>query len=94
MLTMQDCLDFSGLTQEAIDAIAEHEHVPQMIAVGLASSLLESGKAHADNESVGSALNTESVRFLVKPFKVPELRCAIENALDKHPSAPRAPARA
>ena len=42
MLTLEDCLAFCGLTEDEVNAIAEHEHVPEMAAVGLAQYLSES----------------------------------------------------
>ena len=33
MLTIDDCIALSDLTEQEIDAIAEHEHVPEMVAV-------------------------------------------------------------
>ena len=39
MLTYEDCIALSGLTKREIDAIAEHEHIPAMIAAQLASYL-------------------------------------------------------
>lgn len=41
MLTYDDCVELSGLTQEEIDAIAEHEHVPAIVALELGNYLLE-----------------------------------------------------
>ncbi|MEO8165014.1 MAG: hypothetical protein ABI619_06410 [Betaproteobacteria bacterium] len=41
MLTIQDCIELSGLTEEEIEAIAQHEHVPEMIAVELGSYLTQ-----------------------------------------------------
>jgi hypothetical protein len=41
MLTYEDCVDLSGLTDEEIDAIAEHEHVPRIVALELGHYLLE-----------------------------------------------------
>ena len=35
MITLEDCLAMSGLTKEDIDAIAEHEHLPEIIAAEL-----------------------------------------------------------
>ena len=40
MLTIQDCIELSDLTEEEVLAIAEHEHVPEMIAVELGSYLV------------------------------------------------------
>ena len=33
MLTLEDCIGLSGLDEEEILAIAEHEHLPEMLAV-------------------------------------------------------------
>jgi hypothetical protein len=40
MLTLDDCIALSDLTLEEIDAIAEHEHLPGMIAVELGCYLV------------------------------------------------------
>lgn len=39
MISLQDCIGLCGLTQEEVDAIAEHEHVPDMVASAIASYL-------------------------------------------------------
>jgi len=39
MLTLEDCIALSGLTRAEIDAIAEHEHLPEVIATELGSYL-------------------------------------------------------
>ncbi len=41
MLTIQDCIELSGLSEEEIDAIAEHEHLPGMVAVELGHYLTQ-----------------------------------------------------
>lgn len=40
MLTLQDCIELSDLTEEEILAIAEHEHIPEMVAVELGNYLV------------------------------------------------------
>ena len=35
MITLEDCIAFSGLTEAEIMAIAEHEHVPEIAAAAL-----------------------------------------------------------
>ncbi|NYZ10967.1 hypothetical protein HL658_00275 [Azospirillum sp. RWY-5-1] len=40
MLTIDDCIALSDLTEEEVDAIAEHEHLPEMVAVELGSYLV------------------------------------------------------
>jgi hypothetical protein len=39
MLTLEDCIALSGLTRAEIDAIADHEHLPNVIATELGSYL-------------------------------------------------------
>lgn len=41
MITLEDCIAMSGLTREEIDAIAEHEHLPESAAAALAAYLIE-----------------------------------------------------
>lgn len=40
MLTLEDCIALSDLTEEEIDAIAEHEHLPEIIATELGCYLV------------------------------------------------------
>lgn len=39
MLTIKDCIALSDLTEAQVDAIAEHEHIPEMLAVELGCCL-------------------------------------------------------
>lgn len=39
MLTLQDCLDMCDLAPEVVDAIAEHEHLPCILAAELTECL-------------------------------------------------------
>ena len=40
MLTLEDCIGLSDLTEEEIAAIAEHEHIPQIVAAELGHYLV------------------------------------------------------
>ena len=40
MLTFEDCLGLSELTEDEILAIAEHEHIPEIAALGLGNYLI------------------------------------------------------
>lgn len=40
MLTLQDCIDMSDLSEEEIHAIAQHEHLPEMVALELGNYLV------------------------------------------------------
>ena len=40
MLTLQDCIELSELTEEEILAIAEHENIPEMVALELGNYIV------------------------------------------------------
>ena len=42
MLTLKDCIDLSDLSDAEVAAIAEHEHVPEIIAAEIGCSLVHS----------------------------------------------------
>jgi hypothetical protein len=39
MLTFEDCLGLCGLSEEEVQAIADHEHIPEMAALELGNYL-------------------------------------------------------
>ena len=41
MITLEDCIGLCGLDRDQIDAIAEHEHLPEAAAAALAAWLME-----------------------------------------------------
>jgi len=40
MLTLEDCIDLCELTAEEVEAIAEHENIPEIIAAELGNYLI------------------------------------------------------
>lgn len=46
MLTLDDCIALSDLTAEEIEAIAEHEHIPAIVAAELGSYLVHLPMGH------------------------------------------------
>jgi len=40
MISIEDCIAMCGLTRDEIEAIAEHEHVPEIVAASLGQYLL------------------------------------------------------
>ncbi|MCK7497650.1 MAG: hypothetical protein MZW92_47860 [Comamonadaceae bacterium] len=44
MLTLQDCIELSELTEDEILAIAEHEHIPEMAAVEMGNYLVHTAE--------------------------------------------------
>ena len=47
MIRIEDCIALCGLTREEILAIAEHEHVPEIVAASLAQYLLNNDQGSA-----------------------------------------------
>ena len=41
MISLDDCIAFSGLSEDEVAAIGEHEHIPQIAACALADYLLK-----------------------------------------------------
>ena len=41
MISLEDCIALCGLTEEEVLAIAEHEHVPEIVAASLGRYLLD-----------------------------------------------------
>jgi len=44
MLSLGDCIAMSGLTEEEVAIVAEHEHLPMMVAAELGYTLLKTPK--------------------------------------------------
>jgi hypothetical protein len=42
MLTLKDCIDMSDLSDSEVAAIAEHEHVPEIVAAEIGCKLVNS----------------------------------------------------
>ena len=40
MISLDDCIGLCGLTEEEVLALAEHEHIPEILAAALAQQLL------------------------------------------------------
>lgn len=42
MLTLKDCVELSELSEDEVHLIAEHEHIPEIVAAELGNELLHS----------------------------------------------------
>jgi hypothetical protein len=58
MITLEDCIGLSGLTEEEVLAIAEHEHLPEIAATALAQYLL----AHPDGSEKVRDMVVDDIR--------------------------------
>ena len=68
MISIEDCIALSGLDEEEILAIAEHEHIPEIAAAALGNYLM-----HQDH-------GAEIVRDMI----VDDLREAMTRGDDRH----------
>jgi hypothetical protein len=68
MISWHDCIALCGFNEAEVRAIAEHEHVPDVVAAGLANSLLR--KSHG----------VEAVRHMI----VEDIRAAHDNGDFRH----------
>ena len=41
MLTLEDCIGLSELSEDEIEAIAQHEHIPKIVAVEVGNYLVQ-----------------------------------------------------
>ena len=87
MLTFEDCLGLCELTEEEIRAIAEHEHLPQIVALELGDYLMRG----SDGELLVSHMFIDDIRAaelrgdLVHAAQLKKtLRHFIEEHLAKH----------
>ncbi len=48
MISLEDCVALSGLTEEQVLAIAEHEHLPEIAATALIKRAIGTGAARGE----------------------------------------------
>lgn len=94
MISLADCIAFCDLDEAEILAIAEHEHVPEIIACALAEKLLQSDQGL---EQIREMIRDDIRAAIARGDKqhARELIAAMHHFLAKHPeglakSAPHA----
>ena len=87
MLTYEDCLGFCDLTSDEIDAIAHHEHLPEIVALELGQYLVQSQEGVVmirrmiiDDIEMARSRNDLS-RYLV-------LKATLKHFVETHPERP------
>src|SRR5262245_37179917 len=65
MLTLKDCIDLSNLSDAEVAAIAEHEHVPEIVAAEIGCELI--------NTSAGRLVLKRYIRENMKHAKAQHL---------------------
>jgi len=87
MLTIEDCIALSALSEEEIEAIAEAQHVPEVIAVELGSYLM----CQPDGKECVSAMirdDIEAARHSGDLAHAARLRLCLQHFLKAHASRP------
>jgi len=86
MITLEDCIGLSGLSEEEILAIAEHDHVPTSVAAGLAQYLTRKPEGFAQiGEMIISDVRAAQARD--DKAHVQELLHVLHHFLHTHPDA-------
>lgn len=93
MLTIEDCIGLSELTQDEIDAIAAHEHIPEMAAAELGSWLCHTQEGERRIRRI-ILDDIEAARKAGDHLCSARLKLVLKAFIDGHPGASvRDPAR-
>lgn len=89
MLTYQDCVELSDLTEEEIEAIAQHEHLPEMAALELGSYLVHTEEGIPMIKRI-ILDDIEDARRRGHDQKALQLKLVLKHFVDTHPSSAKA----
>jgi len=87
MLTYLDCVELSDLTEEEIEAIAQHEHLPEMAALELGSYLVHTSEGIPVIKRV-ILEDIEEERRRGHDEKALQLKLVLKHFVDSHPDNP------
>jgi len=86
MLTYEDCIGLSDLTEEEVEAIAEHENIPEIVAAELGSYLVHTD----DGVPKIRRIILEDIQLAEKrgdAEHVITLKLVLKHFVDTHPQA-------
>lgn len=89
MLTYEDCVELSDLTEEEVEAIAQHEHLPEMAALEMGSYLVHSPEGVPMIKRI-ILDDIESARQHGHAEKALQLKLVLKHFVDTHPKAANA----
>jgi hypothetical protein len=86
MISLEDCLAMCGLSEAEVLALAEHEHVPEMVAASLGNHLLcqpDGGRR------IGAMIADDMILALARgdQHHAAELRATLQGFVSSHPEA-------
>jgi len=84
MIALEDCIGLCGVSEEAVLAIAEHEHIPEIVAAGLAQHLLSQSEGC---RRIGAMIADDVNWALARGDRRhgDELRVTLQNFVAAHP---------
>jgi hypothetical protein len=86
MISLEDCIGLCGLNEGEVEAISEHEHIPEIAAAAMAQYLLN--QPHG-----GEAIRTMIIEDIHKALDSGEVKhaadlfTALRHFLNEHPDA-------
>jgi len=86
MLTIQDCIELSELTEAEILAIAEHEHIPEMVAIELGNYLIQTSSGEKRIKAM-IADDLELARRAGDLRRILALKLCLKEFLEHHAAA-------
>lgn len=86
MISLEDCLALCGLSEAEVLALAEHEHVPEIVAATLGNHLL--GQPNGGRQ-IGAMIADDVVLALARgdQLHAEELRATLQAFVATHPEA-------
>lgn len=88
MLTLEDCIAFSELTEEEILAIADHEHIPEIVAAEMGNYLVHSPSGEIRVRAI-IVDDIEEAGRCGNRMRVIVLKLILKRYLGEHPVAER-----
>ncbi len=89
VLTLQDCIALSDMTEAEVDAIAEHEHVPEILAAEIAYYIIHT----PGGVPVMRRILEDDIREAVKRGDLKhasKLLAVLRHFIETHPDNPEA----
>jgi hypothetical protein len=87
MLTYEDCVGLAELTEDEIEAIAQHEHIPEIVAAELGNYLVHDPEGvpkikHIILDDIEEARRHDDLQRMV------HLKLVLKHFIDTHPLNP------
>lgn len=80
MLTYKDCVDATGLEEGAIEAIAQHEHVPEIVAAELGYGLTQK----PDGEQIIDQMIRDDIKTAKRPATATHWQAVLDRFESTH----------